>query len=69
MVEVFRTNVLEKLMAEKLIKELNDIFPSAQINFDLDDCDHILRIKSESVCVDAIKKLLSARGFMCEIID
>ncbi len=46
MVEIFRTNVNSKKVAEKVLKSLNARFPACHFNFDLDDCDKILRVQS-----------------------
>jgi len=48
MVEVFKTNVTADADAQLLIAELNKAFPYYKVNFDLDDCDRILRVKSIS---------------------
>lgn len=70
MIEIFKTNVQNKTQAKKIISLLNQMFSEAKINFDLSDCDKILRI-------DGIKKLhtqdivndLNKRGFKCEILN
>ena len=46
MVEVFKTDVREAEHAERLIDLLYKYFPARKINFDLEDCDKILRIDS-----------------------
>ena len=45
-VEVFKTNIESFVKAELLLQELKKLLPHAKINFDLDDCDHILRIEA-----------------------
>ena len=69
MVEIFKTNVLDTLQAEKIISLLNQHFPSFMINFDLDDCDKILRIKGKAIPIDKIVDLVSANGFHCSVLD
>ena len=69
MVEIFKTNVNEVLQAEKIISLLNDHFPAFMINFDLHDCDKILRVKGESIPVDEIVNLVSANGFHCSVLN
>jgi hypothetical protein len=44
MVEVFKTNVEELKASKQIIQVLLEQFPSHKINFDLDDCDKILRV-------------------------
>ncbi len=65
MVEVFSTNVQNQEQARFLISHLRLLFPEARINFDLEDCDKILRVEDESPCVQEIINLLSSYGFLC----
>ena len=69
MVEIFKTNVHDVLQAERIIAMLNTHFPAFMINFDLHDCDKILRVKGESIPVDEIVSLVSANGFQCSLLD
>ncbi|MBW8361462.1 MAG: hypothetical protein K0M56_04670 [Kaistella sp.] len=66
MIFVFRTSVRTKLQARKLKSSLNKILPNAQWNFDLEDCDKILRIESEDNIVLEITDLLHSQNFVCE---
>jgi hypothetical protein len=68
MVEVFKTNVQQSELARQLSLALLERFPFSKINFDLEDCDKILRIEGSQVCVDTIIKLLSNHGFECEVL-
>lgn len=47
MIEVFKTNVQKAAQSRLMIKLLKVHFPASQINFDLDDCDKVLRIESK----------------------
>jgi hypothetical protein len=69
MVEIFKTNVENSLHAEQIIAMLNLYFPTFMINFDLHDCDKILRIKGESIPIDEIESLVSANGFQCSVLN
>ena len=69
MVEIFKTNVNDVLQAEKIIGLLKTHFPGFMINFDLHDCDKILRVKGESIPIDEIESLVSAHGFHCILLD
>jgi hypothetical protein len=71
MVEVFKTNVEDKNDAWRIIMQISRIFEGYQVNFDLEDCDRILRIKSCDVIVDskAIISLLEHAGFSAELLD
>ncbi len=46
MVEIFKTDVQEVSKANRVIEKLLQQFPSYRINFDLQDCDRILRVES-----------------------
>ena len=46
-IEIFRTDVNDVYRADELIQLLKIHLPDCQINFDLEDCDKILRIKGE----------------------
>jgi len=69
MVEIFKTNVHDILQAEKIIELLKTHFPAFMINFDLHDCDKILRVKGESIPINEIEGLVSANGFHCSVLD
>lgn len=69
MVEIFRTNVTETLHAEQIVTLLNKHFPAYFINFDLHDCDKILRIKGDSIPIEEIVELVSSNGFHCSLLD
>jgi hypothetical protein len=66
MVEVFKTNVLLREQAVSLMQLLTENFPEAKINFDLADCDKILRIESETINHSAIKAIMNAQNYICE---
>ena len=68
-VEVFKTNVIESHEASHLIGIMQTYFTDHTVNFDLDDCDKIMRVKSKSgVNVSALIGLLTNLGFMAEIL-
>jgi len=69
MVEVFKTNVEQSQMAEQLISTLRIRFPFSKINFDLEDCDKILRIEGNQICIQTIIELMKGRGFECEVLN
>jgi hypothetical protein len=68
MVEVFKTNIRKIRQAEKIIEKLKFIFPNYKINFDLEDCDKILRIESEIIDSPKVIQLLNDSNFQCEIL-
>ena len=52
-VEVFKTNVLNKRAAKAIMEEIGLHQPQYKCNFDLEDCDKVLRIENASGRVDA----------------
>jgi hypothetical protein len=69
MVEVFKTNVTDKTIADEIVQYLNAHFPKTKINFDLADCDNILRLEADNVCVENVIKLMNALGRPCEVLN
>lgn len=69
MIEIFKTNVDTVRQAEIILALLHLHFPSAEINFDLDDRDKILRIKGENFCSSCIIRILVVKGFGCLILE
>jgi hypothetical protein len=69
MVEVFKTNVQRKAQSKMLLGILSEAFPSFKINFDLSDCDKVLRVEGENMEALNIMMLVKEYGFNCEILD
>lgn len=70
MIEVFKTNVDNPEEAERLIAELKELLPLTSINFDLEDCDKILRVEPDSeFLISSVSKHLHAAGYWCEILS
>lgn len=57
------TNSLESRMLEPLLKEI--LNQSEKWNFDLEDCDHILRVEAPLVKAPQIIDSLDKLGFDC----
>jgi hypothetical protein len=68
MVEVFKTNVEESEQSELLISQIICHVPDGQINFDLEDCDKILRVEAESVSNQIIIEILHKNGYHAEVL-
>jgi hypothetical protein len=68
MVEVFRTDVPGS-RAESIVKELSALLPGYRINFDLDDCDRILRVEGDPICSQMIIGWMHSCGFGCSLLD
>ncbi len=54
--------------ARMLLNTLIEYFPGHKINFDLSDCDKILRIEGENVCPQKIIEVLNAGNYQCMIL-
>ena len=69
MIEVFKTNVQDQRDAGKLIDHLLEHFPHSRINFDLLDCDRILRVEGQDFETGEIIELIEANGFNCSVLE
>jgi hypothetical protein len=69
MVEVFKTNVQKKTQSKMLLSILSEAFPSFKINFDLSDCDRVLRVEGENMEALKVMMLVKKHGFACEVLD
>jgi len=68
MVEIFKTNVTDPKLANEILKGLASQFPELQFNFDLEDCDQILRIEG-NICLEKIRNSLNSFGIDFVLID
>jgi hypothetical protein len=69
MIEIFKTNVHEASQASKLVALLLEHFPGSRINFDLHDCDKILRVEGRNFVPDKVELLVRERGFKCMALE
>lgn len=69
MVEVFKTNIQDEDSANKIVIELLEALSGFRINFDLEDCDKVLRVESEKIVPEAIIGILNRKGFLCEVLE
>jgi DNA replicative helicase MCM subunit Mcm2 (Cdc46/Mcm family) len=69
MIEVFTTNVKEQCEADKLLVLLQQHFSASKINFDLHDCDKILRVEGNIVEVEKVRMLVEENGFVCKVLE
>ncbi len=65
MVEVFKTNVQKVSQAAKLVELLHKHFSGNKINFDLKDCDNILRVEGENLIAANVETVITEKGFLC----
>ena len=70
MVEVFKTNVKDQAVADKLVDQIHKTFIDYKANFDLQDCDNILRVKcmTESIESNFLINFLKEFGCNAEIL-
>jgi hypothetical protein len=67
-IEIFKTNVQSDEDAANLIHLIHSSFQEVKANFDLDDCDKILRIVGSLEEINTIPILFIQNGFQCEVI-
>lgn len=67
-VEIFKTTLSDLSESDKIRKQLLTLYPTCQINFDLQDCDRILRMEGQFNNEIVIAILLS-QGYQCEMLD
>jgi hypothetical protein len=69
MVEVFKTNVRGIRKAKLVIQKLSEEFPEHKINFDLSDCDKILRVQGNNILENKIISIVTALNYKCKILE
>ena len=70
MIEVFKTNVQFKKDALKIVDNLQKTLATAKINFDMEDCDKILRIEGTTKAKNRyIMAYLRQLGYNCEVLE
>jgi hypothetical protein len=70
MVEVFKTNVKHAGHARMILDQIHKTCIDYTANFDLEDCDNILRVKSGSRLIEPslLIDLLRNYGFTAEVL-
>lgn len=70
MVEVFKTDVCEVQHAVVLVNRIHQEQATYAANFDLLDCDNILRVRCDTgaVCPDLVIGILRDAGFYAEVL-
>jgi len=69
MIYIFKTSVKTKNQVQKLKPHINTMLAGEKWNFDLEDCDKILRIDSDENIVTRITALLHTHKFHCEELE
>ena len=70
MIEVFATNIQDRKDARRVLGFFSIVWPRLEINFDLNDCDHILRVESaKPIDPDQVMNYVQYLGFHIRILD
>lgn len=71
MVEVFKTNVNRRRQARTLLDAIHKAFGNHKANFDLDDCDRILRVQCDNgtLCSKSLINFLDELGCRAEVLN
>ena len=69
MIYIFKTSVKTKSQVKRLKPHINTVLPHEKWNFDLEDCDRILRIDSDENIASTITALLNVHKFHCEELE
>lgn len=64
-VEVFKTNVQKEADTSYIIAVILTQFPDYKINFDLEDCDKILRVEGVDLEPNNIIDYVNCLGYTC----
>ena len=64
---VFKTSISKQNHIRKVKPLLNHLIAKNDYwNFDLEDCDNILRVETQTIKSDTICDVLNNHGFLCE---
>jgi hypothetical protein len=66
MIYVFKTSVTSKKTIKQLKPYLDSLLPKAAWNFDIEDCDRILRIDNQTEVREKVCTLLVGKGIVCK---
>ncbi len=66
-IEIFKTGIHKEPEASRIAKFLLKHFPHYRVSFDLEDCDHILRIETTNNDIDRkqIEQMIIKQGYTC----
>lgn len=68
-VTIYKTSVEDEIVAQHLVVQLQIIIPDFKINFDLEDCDNILRLCGNRNVSQLVINHMQAKGFECTEIE
>ncbi|PAM91768.1 hypothetical protein B4N84_23350 [Flavobacterium sp. IR1] len=68
-VEVFKTNVQKEADKNNIITIIQNQFPHYKVNFDLEDCDKILRVEGLDLKPKSIIDYVNCLGYICVALE
>ncbi|TDO77798.1 hypothetical protein EV143_10330 [Flavobacterium chryseum] len=68
-VEVFKTNVHKEADKNYVIAVIQSQFPHYKVNFDLEDCDKILRVEGVELEAKNIIDYVNCLGYLCIALE
>lgn len=64
---IFKTSISKKKEIKQLRPVLNELLPQTDLwNFDLEDCDNILRVETQTLNADQVLNAIQNLGYFCE---
>jgi hypothetical protein len=69
-IEIFKTDVYDRAEAEMIVQQLHAAFESYRVNFDLHDCDRILRIEATAgeIAPDPVIRMMEELGYEAKLL-
>jgi hypothetical protein len=68
-IEIFKTKLTRQKDAHIILDAFERKFPFSKFNFDLEDCDRILRLERSQKINDLVFELMKRLGFDCKVIE
>jgi hypothetical protein len=65
-IESYKTDVTNKEDASFIVVLLQFIISDCIMNFDLEDCDHILKIQTNRDIKEMVYRVFNKQGFYCQ---
>ncbi len=66
---VFKTNVFTEEESKMIVYIILDQFPTHKVNFDLDDCDNILRIEGVKISPIKVINIMMENQYQCCLLE
>ena len=65
-IEIYKTDIRTKEEASFITALLQFVISDCIMNFDLEDCDHILRIETNRDIKEMVYRVFNKQGFYCQ---